>query len=87
MGKASGKSHFEHQSFEDFDFHDQKQKDANSYLMIFCVNYIVTFDFQAPCHGLLGESASHQVILKKCSESAVKCPSMFEEALSGKSNF
>ena len=47
-GKLSGKSHFEYQSYEDFDFDYQKHKESHSYLMIFCLNYIVTFWFSGP---------------------------------------
>ena len=56
------KTKFQYQSLEDFEFQRPTATDELFHLMISCLNYIVTFDFDKLCQGTLRESASHHIL-------------------------
>ena len=59
---TSVKTKFQYQSLEDFEFQRPTATDELFHLMILCLNYIVTFDFEIPCQGTVRESASHHIL-------------------------
>ena len=54
---TSVKTKFQYQSFEDFEFQGRSATDDMLHLMILCLNYIVTFDFEIPCQRIVRQSA------------------------------
>ena len=59
---TSVKTKFQYQSLEDFEFQGRSATVDMLHLMILCLNYIVTFDFEILCQGTLRESASHHIL-------------------------
>ena len=56
------KTKFQYQSLEDFEFQRPTATDELFHLMILCLNYIVTFEFEIPCQKILRKRASHYIL-------------------------